>query len=112
MAWLLSHAAALTLAPLALGFASAHAEPLECTCEHADHARCPMHHTPSPGAQVCLMQCADDSAVAVLNSLFIVGIETAHAEAAAPEPTAIPVVASAASAASRPTPPDPPPPRA
>ena len=51
VAWCLSQLAGMTIAPtilLAWG-----ADALECTCDHGDHALCPMHH-PRNGARTCV----------------------------------------------------------
>ena len=70
VAWLLCQAATLTLVPAALSSGAVGVHALECTCSHGDHAVCPMHHKPAPGAKLCLMRSANDSGIAVLSWLL------------------------------------------
>lgn len=111
VAWLVCHAATLTLAPIHLWLGSVEAL-LECKCTHGDHAICPMHHKPAPGSRLCVMGSASEDGVAVPASLFSgVGPLPTHTYAARPESHRALFVVEYSTLSLRPPPPDPPPPR-
>jgi hypothetical protein len=111
--WLLCQTATMTLAPMLLLSGSAHAELLECTCEHGDHAICPMHHKPAaPDSKLCFLRSADPGGIAALSWLFNgVGLLPAPAPEITPVAQHIRVRVDVTTASRRPIPPDPPPPR-
>ena len=112
VACLLYQVTALTLASATVWVGAAD-ELLECTCTHGDHAICPMHHRPAPGAKRCLMQSSDDSGTTGLISMFTaVGLVPVPAPTDAPPANARIVRIERWSPPLRPAPPDPPPPRA
>jgi hypothetical protein len=110
--WLSCQVGLLVASPVML-WAGAAAELLECTCDHGDHALCPMHHKPSPDSTICLMRSADDNGAAVLASVYtFVGVLTPPPQALI-RPSESSVVQTTTTASScRSAPPDPPPPRA
>ena len=113
VAWLLCQAATLTLVPTAFSSGAVGVHALECTCSHGDHAVCPMHHKPAPGAKLCLMRSANDSGIAVLSWLLNgVGLMPAAGQSAAPVSQPVRPSIDVITASLRPAPPDPPPPRA
>jgi hypothetical protein len=106
--WLVSQAAALSLAPVMLDATQA-----ACTCGNLADATCPMHHGAAAGSKVCVMQSTTTNATVTLNSLFsVVGLVPASLPAMAPLPRVSPVFLTCSTASSRPFPPDAPPPRA
>ena len=113
VAWLLCQAATLTLVPAAFSSGAAGVHALECTCSHGDHAVCPMHHKPAPGAKLCLMRSANDSGIAVLSWLLNgVGLMPAAGQSVATASEPARLFFAVTTASLRPAPPDPPPPRA
>ncbi len=105
--WLVCQAATLALAPVLLEISLA-----DCMCTHGADAMCPMHHKSAPGARVCVMQSANSSVPAKLNSLFsIAGLLPAPPLTSVPVPTAVLVPREYSTTTPRPSPPDRPPPR-
>jgi len=109
--WLLMQAALVISPPVVLLTAAHHAAETECTCIHGDHAICPMHHRPAPGARVCLIGGADDT-LATLGSLFpVAGLMPSIASAPAPAAKPTASIDSISTITFRSVPPDLPPPR-
>jgi hypothetical protein len=109
--WLLCQAAGLAAAPLAL-WITAPADLVECTCEHGDHAMCPMHHPPASDTR-CVIQATQESGTAVLSTLLSgVGVVASASVTIVAPPMTTLLLLELTPAAFRPAPPDPPPPRA
>jgi hypothetical protein len=108
--WLLCQVATLTLVPVLFWSGTAE-ELLECKCTHGDHAICPMHHKPAPGSSLCVMQSADDHAVAVFSWLSNLGLLPRAMAPVVPEPQRAALAIDVTTASPLPAPPDPPPPR-
>jgi len=112
LSWVVAHASAILLSPVAVLLATAEAQP-ECTCAHGDHAICPMHHAPKPGSRTCVVQASGTGDVAALSPLFAgVGMPVSPASTTPLEPVTVGSPTELAATTQRPVPPDPPPPRA
>lgn len=111
VAWLVCHAATLTLGPTHLWLSSGDAI-MECKCAHGDHAICPMHHKPAPGSRLCVVGSPSDDGMVVRVSLFSgIGLVPALTFAVRAESQRTLALAEHSSVSLRPAPPDPPPPR-
>ena len=111
--WLVAQLTMMVVTPVAIWTHDAIDQGVECTCAHGDEATCPMHHHPSSGSKVCVMQNAGIHATIPLTSLFSVAgfARDSHSTAVLALRAAI-VAADGPSTIAHPVPPDPPPPRA
>jgi len=108
-AWLLCHVGTVAAVPVGIWHLSSEAE--ECTCSHAGHAICPMHHRSAPAR--CAMRGATNADTAVLGSLLQgLGVLPQSQGVAAPTPLVVSERVAHDGVTSRHTPPDGPPPRA
>jgi hypothetical protein len=107
-AWLVCQAVTLALVPALLGGLVE-----ACVCTHGADATCPMHHKPTAGAKVCVMQSANTGVPGTLSSLFsIAGLLPPPTLPTVAASMTGPVLVELSRTIGRSSPPDPPPPRA
>jgi hypothetical protein len=106
--WLVCQGATLALVPAILADRVG-----ACVCAHGADATCPMHHKPTPGVRVCVMQGAEGNVPGTLTSLFsIAGVLPDPTQTTVAASMTGPVAVELSPAIDRSSPPDPPPPRA
>jgi hypothetical protein len=110
--WLVCQNAPLLLTSVAPPTTSALTAERACTCPHGAPGECPMHKK-AAGQTPCLVRGVDDSAAAIIGSLFgPAGLVAAPASLMAPVLVGTCSLVVLSSVTDRALPPDPPPPRA